>query len=153
MPKKSAGLLLYKYEHTQLLVLLVHPGGPFWKNKDAGAWSIPKGEYTEDESPLHAAIRETEEEIGLKVDGEFIELSPVKLKSGKIIHAWAVEQEFTIEDLASNFFEMEWPPKSGAMQSFAEVDKAGWFTLEEAKEKINSGQWPLLVDLENKINK
>ena len=153
MPQKSAGLLLYKYEHAQLLVLLVHPGGPFWKNKDEGAWSIPKGEYTDDEDSLQAAIRETEEETGLRVHGEFIELHPVKMKSGKIIHAWAVEQEFNIDDLTSNFFEMEWPPKSGKMQSFPEVDNAAWFTIEAAREKINSGQFPLLGDLTSKMKK
>ena len=149
MKKQSAGLLLYRSQKDSFEILLVHPGGPFWKNRDNGAWSIPKGEYADDEDPLDAAIRETEEEIGKRVDGQFFELSPVKLKSGKVIHAWAVNAEYDPDTLHSNFFQMEWPPGSGRNQSFPEVDRAAWFSFEDAKKKINSGQIPLIVQLEN----
>src|SRR5688572_17390162 len=145
---KSAGLLLYRFRSHVLEVLLIQPGGPFWANKDAGAWSIPKGEFGEDENPLDAAIRETEEEIGKKVKGDFIELNPVKLKSGKVIFAWAVESDFDPSKLKSNLFEIEWPPKSGNKKSFPEVDKGAWFSAEEAKEKMNAGQVPLISQLE-----
>lgn len=148
MKKQSAGLLLYRWRKEKPEVLLVHPGGPFWKNKDDGAWSIPKGEYDDDEDPLHAAIRETQEEIGKRIDGKFIELTPVKLKSGKVIHAWAVKAEFDADTLVSNFFEMEWPLKSGRKQSFPEVDRAAWFSTDIARQKINSGQIPLIAELE-----
>ena len=148
MKKQSAGLLLYRWQNKKLEILLVHPGGPFWKNKDDGSWSIPKGEYNDEESPLDAAIRETEEEIGKRVVGKFIELTPVKLKSGKVIHAWAVNAEFDADTLNCNFFEMEWPPKSGLKQSFPEVDRAAWFSIDGAKQKINSGQIPLIEQLE-----
>lgn len=149
MKKQSAGLLLCRGQKDKFEILLVHPGGPFWKNKDDGAWSIPKGEYTDDENPLDAAIRETEEEIGKRIAGQFFELTPVKLKSGKVIRAWAVNAEFDPDTLNSNFFEMEWPPKSGLLQSFPEVDRAAWFSPDIARQKINSGQIPLIVQLEN----
>lgn len=138
--KQGAGILLYKKSESGLLFLLVHPGGPFWKNKDIGSWSIPKGEFTEAEKPLDAAIREFREETGASVSGEFIQLDPVKLKSGKIVHAWALEHDFDTAALASNTFEMEWPPKSGRKITIPEVDRAGWFTAAEAMEKINSAQ-------------
>jgi len=147
MPKQSAGLLIYRIHNKVLEVLLVHPGGPFWAKKDKEAWSIPKGEFTEEENPLDAAIREVEEEIGLTGLSGFIELTPVKLKSGKVIHAWATESDFNSSDVVSNTFEMEWPPKSGVKQSFPEVDKAEWFSVEEAREKINPGQMPLITEL------
>jgi predicted NUDIX family NTP pyrophosphohydrolase len=152
MPKQSAGILLYRKTNKQLQVFLVHPGGPFFKNKDAGAWSIPKGEFLDDEDPLVAAKREFQEETGQAVDGHFIPLKPVSLKSGKIVHAWAVEGDIDHETIFSNLFEMEWPPKSGKKQSFPEIDRAGWFDVDEAKTKINTGQLGLIDDFLSKIN-
>jgi predicted NUDIX family NTP pyrophosphohydrolase len=152
MAKKSAGLLLYRFQNQSLEVLLVHPGGPFWKNKDWGAWSIPKGEIEENEELLKAAARETKEETGISVDiNNPIPLKPVKQKSGKIIYAWAKEANFEIEEIKSNFFEMEWPPKSGKKAFFPEVDKAAWLNLDDAEKKIVSGQLPLLRELEQKL--
>src|SRR5687768_10823167 len=151
MAKRSAGILLSRTRQEKTEVLLVHPGGPFWQQKDLGTWSIPKGEYGDDEDPLGAAKREMEEEIGKKAEGEFIPLGHVKLKSGKMIHAWACEGDFDPDNLESNSFEMEWPPKSGQLKSFPEVDKAGWFDFAKAEEKINSGQIPLLRELEKII--
>src|SRR5437868_879860 len=133
MPKQSAGILVYRKANNVLQVFLVHPGGPFWKNKDEGAWSVPKGEYESDEDPLEAARREFYEETGHYIDGTFIQLNPVRLKSGKIVNAWAVEGDIDHANIKSNLFEIEWPPKSGRMQSFPEVDRAGWFTIDEAK--------------------
>ena len=111
---------------------LVHPGGPFWKDKDAGAWSIPKGEFGDDEDPLAAAKREFKEETGSAVEGNFIPLSPVKQKAGKMVYAWAVEGDINPETIASNTFKVQWPPKSGKWQTYPEVDKAGWFNLQQA---------------------
>lgn len=148
MKKQSAGILLYRFRGKTAEVLLVHPGGPFWKNKDDGAWSIPKGEYDETEDPLLAAIREFEEETGQPVQGSFLPLTPVKQKSGKWVHAWVLEGELDEKEIRSNFFEMEWPPRSGKQQSFPEIDKAAWFSLNEAKKKINPGQAGLLNELE-----
>ena len=153
MPKHSAGVLLYRKLNNELQVFLVHPGGPFWKNKDEGAWSVPKGEYEESEDPLEAAKREFYEETGQYIDGRFMALAPVRLKSGKIIHAWAVEGDIDHDTIQSNLFEMEWPPKSGKTQAFAEVDRAGWFTVEEAKMKINTGQVGLVEELVQLVNK
>jgi predicted NUDIX family NTP pyrophosphohydrolase len=147
MPKQSAGILLYRKIDNQLQVFLVHPGGPFWKNKDEGSWSIPKGEYESHEEPLEAAKREFYEETGQYIDGEFTALSPVKLKSGKVIQTWAVEGDIDQHMIKSNLFEMEWPPRSGKKQSFAEVDRGEWFTIEEAKVKMNPGQVALLDEL------
>jgi predicted NUDIX family NTP pyrophosphohydrolase len=152
MAKKSAGLLLYRFQNQSLEVLLVHPGGPFWKNKERGAWSIPKGEIEENEELLKAAARETKEETGMSVDiNNPIPLKPVKQKSGKIIYAWANEANFEIEEIKSNLFEMEWPPKSGKKAFFPEVDKAAWLNLDDAEKKIVSGQLPLLRELEQKF--
>ena len=148
---KSAGLLLYRLRSKVLEVLLVHPGGPFWAKKDLGAWSIPKGEFEDDEDALDAAIREMEEETGKRVNGNFIALTPVKIKSGKTIYAWAVENDSDPAELKSNLFEMEWPPKSGIKKSFPEVDKAAWFNVDDAKDKINAGQVPLISELEQKF--
>ncbi len=145
MPKQSAGLLLYRYKNSGLQVFLVHPGGPFWAKKDEAAWTIPKGEFT-DEDPLQAAQREFEEETSLRVDGEFIKLTPVK-QSNKIVHAWAVQADVVPSHIKSNTFTMEWPPKSGKQQEFPEVDKAAWFALDEAKKKILKGQRALLDEL------
>ena len=121
-------------------VFLVHPGGPFFRNKDLGAWSIPKGEFLDDEEAIDAARREFFEETGLSVDGDFIALNPVILKSGKKVYAWALEGDIDHENINSNLFEIEWPPKSGKKQSFPEIDKAAWFDLETAKHKINVAQ-------------
>ncbi len=149
MAKKSAGLLVYHYnKHSLLEVLLVHPGGPFYKNKDDGVWSIPKGEYDDDEQPLEVAKREFFEETGNTIQSEkFIPLQNVKIKSGKIITAWAVEQHFDEPFICSNKFSMEWPPKSGQQQMFDEVDRAAYFDLATARKKIYPSQWPLLDEL------
>lgn len=137
---RSAGILLYKIENANLLFFLVHPGGPFWKDKDAGSWTIPKGEFTEEEEPLAAAKREFFEETGQGVDGDFFELKPVKQKSGKLVYAWAVEGNINADKIVSNSFQMEWPYKSGKWITVPEVDQAGWFNADEAKHKINAAQ-------------
>jgi len=147
MAKISAGILLYRKRKSGLQVFLVHPGGPLWENKDLGAWSIPKGEIDPGENALSAARREFEEETGFPVSGNFIPLSPVRLKSGKLVHAWAVEGDCDPEAIRSNTFSMEWPPRSGRQQEFPEIDRATWLDLEEAKGKINKGQVPLLEEL------
>lgn len=138
--KKSAGILLYKKVKKEIFIFLVHPGGPFWKNKDAGSWSIPKGEFTDNEEPLNAAKREFAEETGTALKGIFTELKPVKMKSGKFIYAWSLEGDIDISSVQSNTFEIEWPPKSGTMKSFPEIDKAAWFSVQEALQKINIAQ-------------
>ena len=147
--KKSAGILLFKKVKGNLVVFLVHPGGPFWKNKDEGAWSIPKGEFANEEEPLLAAQREFEEETGQKITGDFVELKPVKLKSGKMVYAWAVKGDVDADHIVSNTFKVEWPYKSGRWQTYPEVDKAAWLTLDEARKKINMAQTALLDELEN----
>lgn len=147
MKKRSAGILLYRSNDNGLEVLLAHPGGPFYKKRDLGVWSIPKGEFNETENPEEAAIREFKEELGAEISGEMVELSPVVQKSGKEVIAWAVKGEFNPESLISNTFPMEWPPKSGKFQEFAEVDRVEWFDIETAKEKIIPGQVPLLAEL------
>jgi len=144
MPKRSAGILLYRKVNNHFQFFLVHPGGPFFKNKDLGVWSIPKGEYLDNEEALAAAKREFMEETGQPVDGDFIPLDPVTLKSGKIIHAWAVEGDINDENIVSNLFEMEWPPKSGKKQSFPEIDRAGWFDEDEARLKLSGAQAGLI---------
>lgn len=149
--KQSAGILLYKKASDKIFVLLAHPGGPYWKNKDAGAWSIPKGEFTNEENALDAAIREFEEEIGTKISGDFIELQPVKLKSGKTIYAWALEQDLDTSTVKSNEFEIEWPPKSSKTISIPEIDKAEWFPAAEALEKINVAQGDFIRQLVERI--
>jgi predicted NUDIX family NTP pyrophosphohydrolase len=136
----SAGLLMFRRRHTGLEVLLVHPGGPFWRKKDLGAWSIAKGEYTEGETALEAAKREFEEETGIKPAGEFIPLDEIRQPSGKIITAWAFEGDCSPKEIRSNLFTMEWPPKSGKTQEFPEVDRAAWFSLEDARTRILKGQ-------------
>lgn len=151
MQKQSAGLLLYKLTGGILQVLLVHPGGPYFRKKDDGAWSIPKGEYLDDEDPLIAAQREFEEEVGKPITGNFIKLQPVKQKSGKVVHAWAVEGDIDHQNIVSNMFEMEWPPKSGKRASFPEIDRAGWFNIDEAKLKIIPGQVGLIAELEELV--
>jgi predicted NUDIX family NTP pyrophosphohydrolase len=138
--RKSSGILLYRLQNGNPQFFLVHPGGPFWKGKDAGAWSVPKGEFSDDEDALTAAKREFEEETGSPVDGNFIELKPIKQKAGKMVYCWAVEGNIDADTIVSNTYKQEWPYKSGKWHSFPEVDKAGWFTVEEAKEKINAAQ-------------
>jgi predicted NUDIX family NTP pyrophosphohydrolase len=149
MAKVSAGILLYRKRENGLQVFLVHPGGPLWAKKDMGAWSIPKGEIDPGEDPLSAARREFEEETGINVSGRFIPLSPVKLKSGKMVQAWRVEGDCDSAAIRSNVFLMEWPPRSGRLQEFPEIDHAAWFELAEAKEKVNKGQVPLIEELEH----
>ncbi len=140
MKKKSAGILMYKRSGKELLLLLVHPGGPFWAKKDIGAWSIPKGEYEEGEEPLTAAKREFCEELGAEPSGEFFELGALVQPSRKEIIAFAVEGDFPVMALKSNTFELEWPPKSGRKKQFPEVDRAEWFNPAEARQKILAGQ-------------
>ncbi|HEY0372287.1 MAG TPA: NUDIX domain-containing protein [Thermoanaerobaculia bacterium] len=148
MPKKiSAGILLYRRRNDALEVFLVHPGGPFWAKKDLGAWTIPKGELADGEDPLDAAKREFAEETGFPIDGEFRALTPLRQPSGKIIHAWAVEGDCDPAELRSNTFEMEWPPKSGKRAAFPEVDRAEWFSLDEARQRIIAGQAPFLEEV------
>jgi predicted NUDIX family NTP pyrophosphohydrolase len=137
--KTSAGLLLYR-RCPELEVFLVHPGGPFWTRKDAGAWSIPKGEVEDGEDPLHAAKREFTEETGFTISGEFRSLDPLKQPSGKIIYAWAIEADCDPGQIRSNSFSLEWPPKSGKIQQYPEVDRAAWFNIAEARNKILAGQ-------------
>jgi predicted NUDIX family NTP pyrophosphohydrolase len=149
--KQSAGILLYRTKNSRLEVFLVHPGGPFFRNKDNGNWTIPKGELADDETPLAAAKREFEEETGQYIDGKFTELSPVMLKSGKKVYAWAVEGDIDHETITSNLFAMEWPPRSGKNQNFPEVDKAAWFDPEAAKVKINAAQAGLIEELVGKL--
>jgi predicted NUDIX family NTP pyrophosphohydrolase len=145
--RKSAGILLYRTMKSGPEFFLVHPGGPFWKNKDIGAWSIPKGEFENDEDPLKAAQREFEEETGTKVDGDFFPLTPVKQKSGKIVHAWALEGNIEHTAIISNTFPLEWPPKSGKFIQIPEVDKGGWFSYDTARLKLIPGQVPILEEL------
>ncbi len=149
--RKSAGILVYKKKGESLELFLVHPGGPFWKGKEKGAWSIPKGEFTDKEDPLAAAQREFEEETGKQLCGDFLELKTIQQKGGKLVHAWAVEGDIDAASIVSNTFKQEWPYKSGKWQTYAEVDKAGWFSVEEAKEKINPAQAALIEDLVDKL--
>jgi predicted NUDIX family NTP pyrophosphohydrolase len=154
VPKKSAGLLLFRYASSapgHIEVLLAHPGGPYWARKDDGAWSIPKGEMSDDEEPLTAAKREFEEEMGHPAEGSFLALEPLKQPSGKLVLAWAVRADFDPSALASNTFSMEWPPKSGRQEQFPEIDRAAWFRIEVAKQKILTGQAPFLDQLLDKV--
>ncbi|MBZ9723680.1 NUDIX domain-containing protein [Mesorhizobium sp. CO1-1-11] len=151
MAKRSAGLLIYRRSDDGIEVLLVHPGGPFWAKKDDGAWSIPKGLVDEDEDELAAARRETEEELGIKVGGPFARLGDYRQPGGKIVIAWSVEADIDVAAIKSNTFTMEWPPRSGSMKEFPEVDRAGWFTLAEAGVKILQGQRPMLSDLAEQL--
>jgi predicted NUDIX family NTP pyrophosphohydrolase len=150
MAVQSAGILLYRITNSSVEFFIVHPGGPLWKNKDIGAWSIPKGEFT-NELPVEAAKREFLEETGITLKGEFIALTPVKLKSGKIIHAFLKEGNADAEKITSNEFEMEWPPRSGKKKQFPEIDRAGWFSVDEAKQKLNPAQALLIAEAENII--
>jgi predicted NUDIX family NTP pyrophosphohydrolase len=148
MLKVSGGLLLYRIRNERLEVLLVHPGGPFWAKKDLGSWTIPKGEIVPGEDPLAAASREFEEELGFAPQGNLFLLGMVSQKGGKSVHAWAFEGNCNPAALKSNTFMIEWPPRSGRMQEFPEVDRAEFFGMEEAKKKINPAQVKLLLALE-----
>ncbi len=149
--KKSAGILVYRKLNSSIEVFLVHPGGPYWKNKEKHAWSVPKGEPHQDENLLKAAIREFREETGFSVEGEFIELNPVRQPGGKLVYVWAVEAEFNAEAIESNTFLLEWPPRSGKKIEIPEIDKAAWFLLETAFQKIHKGQVPVLKQFVQKI--
>jgi predicted NUDIX family NTP pyrophosphohydrolase len=152
MPKQSAGILLYRIKNQVPQVFLVHPGGPFWSKKDAGVWSIPKGEMDAEENSLQVALREFQEETGHTLEGNFTPLKPVKQRSGKIVFAWIGQGDVDETKITSNTFDIEWPPKSGKIKSFPEVDRADWFHLQEAREKINPGQLPLLDELAALLN-
>ncbi len=147
MAKKSAGLLMYRWCNDELEVMLVHPGGPFWAKKDHGSWSIPKGEYTDEEEPFEVAKREFQEETSFKAEGEFMALTPIKQPGGKLIAIWAFEGNCDVSKIKSNTFTMEWPPRSGRQQAFPEVDRADWFTITVAKEKIIKGQTGFIDEL------
>ena len=162
--KQSAGILLYRLRTAPPAspaeapakpgpeVFLVHPGGPYWKKKDAGTWTIPKGEFTEEEPALDAAIREFREETGVQLKGFFQPLSPIRQKGGKRVYAWAIAGDLDPAKLVSNTFELEWPPGSGRMQAFPEVDKGAWYTLEAARAIINSAQIAFLDELADTLS-
>jgi predicted NUDIX family NTP pyrophosphohydrolase len=151
MPKRSAGLLMFRRSGDGLHVLLVHPGGPFWKNKDLGAWTIPKGEPDAGEEALASATREFTEETGIEPRGPFIQLTPVKQAGGKVVEAWAFEGDADAAAIRSNTFSIEWPRGSGRFQDFPEVDRAEWFSLDDARRKMLRGQAPLLEELASKL--
>jgi predicted NUDIX family NTP pyrophosphohydrolase len=149
MPKHiSAGILLYRLHDGICEVFLVHPGGPYWRGKDTGAWSIPKGELEDGDDPVAAAKREFHEETGTKLSGELVELGQLKQPSGKLVHAWAMQGDIDASSVKSNTFPMEWPPHSGRQQEFPEVDRAEWFTIAAAREKILPGQRGFLDQLQ-----
>ena len=147
MPKQSAGLLMFRRRGGGLEVFLVHPGGPFWAKKDQGAWSVPKGEYEPGEDPIVAARREFAEETGIVPEGEYVALTPLRQSGGKIVHAFAVQGDCDPQAIRSNTFVMEWPPRSGRQQEFPEIDRAGWFPLEQAKQKLLAAQVVLVEEL------
>jgi predicted NUDIX family NTP pyrophosphohydrolase len=149
MPTRvSAGLLMFRLRDGSVQIFLAHPGGPLFRNKDEGHWTIPKGEPPEGETLLDAAVREFEEETGIKPAGPYIDLGSIRQKGGKLVHAWAFQgDQDPLQPVRSNTFEMEWPPRSGRRQSFPEVDSAGFFSLEEGKRKLKDTQWPLVARL------
>ena len=151
MTVESAGLLLFRHEAGALLVLLAHPGGPFWRRKDLGAWSIPKGELLAGEDPEAAALREFAEELGAAPAGPLVPLGTIVQRGGKRVHAFAAEGDFDVATMRSNTFAMEWPPRSGRMQSFPEVDRAEWFAPEVAREKLLPAQAELIDRLERTL--
>ncbi|MBC7426873.1 MAG: NUDIX domain-containing protein [Bacteroidia bacterium] len=154
MPKKSAGILLFRLTKNKPEVMLAHPGGPFWKKKEENAWSVPKGEFEDDETPLDAAKREFHEETNLTLKNQnFFQLQPVKRKDGKTVIAFALEEDIDITEIKSNNFSMEWPPKSGKLSEFPEIDRCEWFDLQTARLKINNYQIPLIDELETIICK
>lgn len=148
----SSGILLFRFNNSKTEVLLVHPGGPFWTNKDEGAWSIPKGVFEKNESPLDAAKREFKEETGFEADGDFIELGNLTQPSKKVVHAWALEKDLDETKVVSNKFSLEWPRKSGIMSDFPEIDRASWFDVDIAKKKIQKGQAVFINRLLEKVN-
>ena len=152
MAKRSAGLLMFRRKDRDLEVFLVHPGGPFWAGKDAGAWTVPKGEYVEGEDPLDAAKREFMEETGFVATGEFLDLGAVRQTSGKIVSAWAFEGDCDPGKLVSNFCEIEWPPRSRKKMEIPEVDRGAWFTVAEARRAILKSQEPFLDALGAKLS-
>jgi predicted NUDIX family NTP pyrophosphohydrolase len=145
---QSAAVVLYRRRGGALEVFLVHPGGPFWQRKDDGAWSFPKGEFSADERAQDAARREFAEETGFELDGDLLPLTPIRQRSGKIVHPFAIEGDCDADRVRSNTFELEWPPKSGVRRAFPEVDRAGWFDVDSAQRKLIDGQRPVLVELE-----
>jgi predicted NUDIX family NTP pyrophosphohydrolase len=151
MIPKSAGILLYTYDDGELRVMLAHPGGPFWTKKDDAAWSIPKGLFEENEKPIEAAKREFKEETGFDVEGELIELGSLKQPSGKIVYAFAFEQDLDVSKIVSNTFELEWPSNSGNIKKYPEIDRCQWFGLAEAKIKILKGQAAFIDILVNRL--
>ncbi len=154
MSKLSAGILLYRYKNGMPQFFLVHPGGPFWRKKDKHAWSIPKGEVTEKEDLLMAAKREFKEETGFDLpNGKLISLTPIKQKGGKIVYAWALEGDIDADAIKSNTFELEWPPQSGQIKTFEEIDKGAWFSLNDAENKIITAQKSLIIELLQKLNR
>ncbi|MGV7215243.1 NUDIX domain-containing protein [Bradyrhizobium sp. UFLA05-112] len=152
MSLKSAGIIAYRMRPSGIEVLLVHPGGPFWRNKDLGAWSIPKGEYLEGQNAEAAARREFAEELGFELTVPLLELGQVKQRGGKIVTAFATKFDIDPQSIRSNTFEIEWPPRSGKRRRFPEVDRAEWFVLDTAHEKINAGQRPLLDRLAQRVD-
>ena len=140
MKAQSAGILVYRFVGRRLQILLVHPGGPFWAGKDQAAWSIPKGLFEADETPLEAAKREFQEETGFAADGDFIDLGTLRQSSGKIVHAWALEMDLDPARIVSNTFRMEWPKGSGRLQEYPEVDRGQWLDVPQARRKIVKGQ-------------
>ena len=151
MPKQSAGILLFRVVDRHLQVFLVHPGGPFFISKDNGSWSVPKGEFLDNENALDAAKREFMEETGQPIEGKFIPLTPIQQKGGKKVFAWAVEGDIDHETITSNVFEIEWPPRSGKIKTFPEIDRAAWFDIDTAKLKINPAQVGLIEELVTKL--
>jgi predicted NUDIX family NTP pyrophosphohydrolase len=149
--RRSAGLLMYRKRNGEIEVFLVHPGGPFWANKDRGAWTIPKGEYEADEEPLAAAKREFQEETGFGVTGTFMELGSIRQKSGKVVVAWAVEGDCDPAQLTSNTCEIEWPPRSGKRLAVPEIDRGSWFSVNDARTYIRPEQIPLLEALDSRL--
>lgn len=153
MADHSAGILLFRRTSGQLEVLVVHPGGPFWAKRDQGSWSLPKGEYSEGEDPFEAACREFGEELGSEVPaGEALDLGEIRQAGGKMVSAWAVEGDLDVTTVVSNEFEMEWPPRSGTIQSFPEVDRAEWFSPTEAARRLNPAQVALLERLTEQLH-
>ena len=144
MPKQAAGILLYRQTAHGLEVLLAHPGGPLWAKKDLGAWTIPKGQFGDDESALDAAKREFAEEMGSPATGRFAEIGSIRQPSGKIVHAFTAESDFDVTTVQSNLFTLEWPPRSGRQGQYPEVDRAEWFAIDEARKRILKGQEPFL---------
>ena len=153
MSKKSAGIIVYRKQTNALEVFIAHLGGPYWEKKDYRAWSFPKGEFADDENPFDAALREFQEETGQSIQGNFVELTPNRNPSGKLVYAWAVEGEVDEKKIKSNLFELEWPSGSGNVQKFPEIDRGAWFNIAEAKKRVHKGLVPIFDELEMKVGK